>query len=195
MFCSKCGSKVEDGLNFCPNCGAPVSNQNNTVIDTNKSQKVTFAEAMKLYFSNLFNFSGKATKSEFWWSFLFNSILFILFELIDLIISRYLFHKPIAMIDLINSRYPNYLFFPLGIGGFLQVLLVLMGTSIAVRRMHDIGKPGTLVLIYLIPLIIYASSMIPLDTFKDPKIIYGGSFLFLVGGIVFLIFAAKPSKS
>ena len=21
MFCSKCGSKIDDGLKFCPNCG------------------------------------------------------------------------------------------------------------------------------------------------------------------------------
>lgn len=29
MFCQNCGSKVEDGLNFCPACGKPVANPNN----------------------------------------------------------------------------------------------------------------------------------------------------------------------
>ena len=201
MFCSNCGSKVEDGLNFCPNCGTKIEKSSaevktesageNTVF---AASKMTFGKALKLYFSNLFNFSGKAGKSEFWWCFLFNAIFFVLFELIDLVISSYLrYHEFFfVLVDLVR---PSYLFYPLGIGGVLQILLVLMGTSIAVRRMHDIEKPGILVLLYLIPLIIYASSMIPLDTFKDPKIIYGGAFLFLIGGIVFLIFAAKTSKS
>lgn len=183
MFCSNCGSKVEDGLNFCPNCGTKIEKSSaevktesageNTVF---AASKMTFGKALKLYFSNLFNFSGKAGKNEFWWCFLFNGIFFLLFELFDFVVK-------------------TFLFYPLGPGGLLQILLVLMGTSLAVRRMHDIGKKGMLVLLYLIPLIIYASSMVPLDTFKDPKIIYGGAFLFLIGGIVFLIFAAKPSKS
>ncbi len=25
MFCSKCGSEVKDGVNFCPKCGAQLS--------------------------------------------------------------------------------------------------------------------------------------------------------------------------
>lgn len=28
MFCSKCGSKIPDGANFCPNCQAPVNGTN-----------------------------------------------------------------------------------------------------------------------------------------------------------------------
>ena len=28
MFCSKCGSKIPDGANFCPNCQAPVNGAN-----------------------------------------------------------------------------------------------------------------------------------------------------------------------
>ncbi|WRK52020.1 zinc ribbon domain-containing protein [Coprobacillaceae bacterium CR2/5/TPMF4] len=29
MFCSKCGTKLEEGAKFCPECGATVENQKN----------------------------------------------------------------------------------------------------------------------------------------------------------------------
>ena len=28
MFCTKCGSKIEDGMKFCTNCGAKVELEN-----------------------------------------------------------------------------------------------------------------------------------------------------------------------
>lgn len=44
MFCSKCGSKNEDGASFCVNCGNPLSNNNYSASNTNNA---------KAYISNL----------------------------------------------------------------------------------------------------------------------------------------------
>ncbi len=34
MFCTKCGIELEDGVNFCPNCGQPVKIQPESAVDT-----------------------------------------------------------------------------------------------------------------------------------------------------------------
>lgn len=36
-----------------------------------QAKSVSFGEAVKLFFSNYVNFSGRSTKSEFWWGYLF----------------------------------------------------------------------------------------------------------------------------
>lgn len=34
-FCGKCGAKIDDGVKFCPSCGAAVSEKSNTQIKSN----------------------------------------------------------------------------------------------------------------------------------------------------------------
>lgn len=77
---------------------------------------VSFGQAVSLFFKNYANFKGRASKSEYWWAFLFNMILNI----------------PIA---LISSAVPP-------LGGLCSVALMIPGISLAVRRLHDVGLSG-----------------------------------------------------
>jgi uncharacterized membrane protein YhaH (DUF805 family) len=81
-------------------------------------------KAIKTCFKKYADFSGRATKSEFWW--------FSLFQLIALLIAG-------AISDIFY--------------GVVALGLLLPGLAVGARRLHDIGKTGWLLLLWLVPLI------------------------------------------
>ena len=81
---------------------------------------------------NFMNFRGRARRKEYW--------SLILFVIITIFITM-------SVGDLFNFQKSQYL---LGIPFVIFFLPVL---SAGVRRMHDIGKSGTTLLVYFIPLI------------------------------------------
>ena len=91
---------------------------------TGEPRYVGFVEAIKLFFKNYVNFTGRACRSEFWWAVLFTVILSCIFRLI-----------PFA--GLILSI----------------VVLWIPSLSILIRRMHDIGKKWPWILLGLIPFV------------------------------------------
>jgi len=88
-----------------------------------------FPDAIKSCFNNFINFEGRATRSEYWWWFLFYIVTYIAAMFIDLVLS-------LGVLSLVVS-------------------LVLFAPSIAVgaRRLHDINKSGWWQLLIIIPLI------------------------------------------
>ena len=91
-----------------------------------------FVLALKRYA----DFSGRSTRPEYWYFFLFNLIFAIAAMLLD------------SMLGL-NFNYVPY--------GYIYVLygiaMLLPGLSAAVRRLHDIDKSGWWILISLIPFV------------------------------------------
>ena len=118
MFCKNCGIDIPDGTVLCPNCGKPTTEE--AVVG---SGSVTFVEAIKLMFVNYANFTGRATKSEYWWAFLFNVLV---------------------------STAASYI--PV-IGPVISLALIIPGLSLGIRRLHDIGKSWCSILLGLIPLV------------------------------------------
>lgn len=107
---------------------APVQTQNAYTPSTGTPHngKVGFGKAISLFFKNYVNFSGRASKSEYWWVFLFNMITFI-------------------PLSLISSAVPP-------LGSLCSIALMIPGISLAVRRLHDTGKSGAYWFMGLIPL-------------------------------------------
>lgn len=94
-----------------------------------------YLKALKQYA----DFNGRARRKEYW--------LFVLFNYIFLIVAIILDH-------ILGITFDSYL----GIGyGPLSVLyrlaLLIPGLAVTVRRLHDVGKSGWMILIALIPLI------------------------------------------
>lgn len=80
---------------------------------------MTFGQSIKTVFSKYATFSGRASRSEYWWFVLLNAIM--------------------GFIPVIN---------------FIWGLAVIVPTiAVAVRRMHDIGKSGFMVILSIIPLV------------------------------------------
>jgi uncharacterized membrane protein YhaH (DUF805 family) len=81
---------------------------------------MSFNESIKSGFKNYIKFSGRASRSEFWWWALFTYLIGILGQEVDY---------------LINGYYPycNYI---------LSILLFFPCLTMYVRRAHDSGRSG-----------------------------------------------------
>ena len=87
-------------------------------------KSVGFVEAIKLAFVHYADFTGRATRSEYWWFTLFNIIVSSVIGLILPYIS------------------------------WIWTLAVLVpGTALCVRRLHDVGKSGWYYLWILLPIV------------------------------------------
>ncbi len=105
-------------------------------------KKVGFIEAIKLFFKNYVNFSGRSTRSEFWFAYLFVMIGSIVTGFIDGIITG------ISIASAVTSDYNSTPSFTLSIFGTLFNLAVLLPLlSAEFRRLHDTGKSGTYIFI------------------------------------------------
>ena len=85
---------------------------------------MTFAESVSTCFSKYVDFSGVASRSEFWWFFLFQIIV-------------------VAVLSLLSQL----------IADIAALALLLPSLAVAVRRLHDTGRSGWWLLIGLIPVI------------------------------------------
>lgn len=95
-------------------------------------RQVTFKEAVvRALQQNYCNFSGRASRSEFWWWELFTFILGII-------------------VDIVFCWSQNAISIA---GGVVGLALLLPNLGICVRRLHDIGKSGWWIFISLIPVI------------------------------------------
>ena len=91
---------------------------------------MNFTQAVQSVFSNYANFNGRARRSEYWY--------FVLFQMIVSFV--------------LNSLARNS-----GLFGALSTLyslaVLIPSLAVAIRRLHDTGRPGWKLLIGLIPLV------------------------------------------
>jgi len=110
----------------------------------------SFGEAVKRFFQRYAQFRGYASRSEFWWVALFNGLVglglyFLLFMVVGLGGALG------GSSDDVGTS--------IGIGAIIVMLLAfayaiatfIPGLALTVRRLHDVGKPGTWWFIQLIP--------------------------------------------
>jgi uncharacterized membrane protein YhaH (DUF805 family) len=90
---------------------------------------MSFADSIRTVFGKYVDFSGRARRSEYWWFALFSAILGIVVGIIDAAI-----HTPILQI-------------------IVGLALLLPSLAVGVRRLHDTGKSGWLILLGIIPLV------------------------------------------
>ena len=89
---------------------------------------MSFMDAVKSGIGKSFSFRGRASRSEYWWWILAS----VLFQIIC------------AIIALLGN---------IGIAAIFPVLLIPPTTTVIVRRLHDLEKPGWFFLVVLIPLL------------------------------------------
>jgi len=160
--CLKCGVLTSDGDKYCPNCGAEPDPKavicvkcgyelhafHNTTLIQNKNVH-TFKEAVRTYYSNYANFSGRSCRAEYWFCYLFNIIIFWGSFAIHLLW--------LGLDNLLNDsngemRYIGIAF--LCIGAAWSLLGNLLPTlAVTVRRLHDTGKSGWWYFIVFVPII------------------------------------------
>lgn len=112
----------------------------------------TFAEAIKLYWSQYVGFSGRSSRSEYWWAYLFVFLVQLPFSILN-------------MISTLNGDTFSIWYFIILLWGLANLL---PGLAIAVRRMHDIGKGGGWIFITFVPLIGWIWFLVLLLTPSEP---------------------------
>lgn len=125
------------------------NNQNNTssyVNNLNQSEDseleegfgipMTFSRAISTCFSNYANFSGRATRSEYWYFALFNFLINISFFTITYIAAYNGSSSTVGIISIISIIY--------------SLAVLLPSLAVSVRRLHDTGRSGWWFLINLV---------------------------------------------
>lgn len=102
---------------------------------------LSFIEGFTLYWTRYFDFKGRSTRSEFWWSFLGLTILTGI----------------IAGIEQINSRVGIFIYL------IYSIFTVIPNISQYVRRFRDIGiNPYWVIITFVIPsLLVYTIKYLP----------------------------------
>lgn len=92
-----------------------------------------FAEAITSGFGSMTKFSGRASRSEFWYWILFVAIL----EVVSYFLGGLLGRNDNTLVGLIFN--------------LIAVVLILATLAVGCRRLHDTGKTGWLQLLLIIP--------------------------------------------
>ncbi len=95
-------------------------------------------------------FEGRASRSEYWWFFLFTLLMFLGAGMID------------AVLDGSNQA----------TGLVAALVFLLPSLAVGARRLHDTGKSGWWLLLYIIPL----GSIVLLILFALPTSPAGGKY-------------------
>lgn len=95
-------------------------------------RQVSFEDAVRSALQqNYCNFSGRASRSEFWWYILFTFLVSVV----------------IGWIGFVSRDLGNV------INTLVGLALLLPGLGLSVRRLHDTGRSGWWILINLIPVV------------------------------------------
>ena len=97
-------------------------------------KRVGFVEAVKLYFYNYSNFSGRSTESEFWWVVLFNMLASI----------------PLYIVDGILYSITDSFIFTFIPSALWALVNLVPGLSLCTRRLHDTGHSAVWLVISVI---------------------------------------------
>lgn len=97
----------------------------------------------KVVFENYANFSGRARRSEYWYFVLCNGLISLIFYI------------PLLVTGGLSPNENPGVFFWLfyGILMLYSLATLIPALAVTVRRLHDVGKSGWFLLIYLIPLV------------------------------------------
>lgn len=98
---------------------------------------MTFKQSINTCFREYAVFSGRASRSEYWYWVLFTFLVSSVIELFGIIFTAG--SSPAVWVSVLSG------IFALGV--------LVPGLAVAVRRMHDIGKGGGWIFITLVPLI------------------------------------------
>lgn len=147
MYCGQCGTSNPDTNRFCINCGGPIQKAETPVGTAQTSQfvqpittmqqpmyvgtssnlaprKMSFGDSIKYCLTNYANFEGRASRSEYWFFYLFAVLVYFVAILLSPILYA------LALLAL-----------------FVPSIAALT------RRLHDTGRAGSVAWFLLIPLV------------------------------------------
>ena len=156
MFCNQCGTKIEEGMSFCTNCGAKVVVEQ--PVDTEQTVPPTgyaYQPAQEVYVAQ----ESTQDNASYTQGALSSPANVGFGEAIKLFFANYTNFRGRStkseywwaflfnfFVSMLTTRIPI-------IGGLISLALLIPGLSLGVRRLHDTGKKWTYMFIGLIPLV------------------------------------------
>ena len=138
--------------------------QNQSNAKVMKTKKITFGEAIASGFRNMFKFTGRASRTEFWYFILFYTLVFYT---LGIVVS---FLTPFVML---KAKIPITPQAGLTTVSIIYFILIIPIIGVTVRRLHDSERKGVWVLSHLLPvalcLIFAIHSMIRLSSAEMTK--------------------------
>jgi uncharacterized membrane protein YhaH (DUF805 family) len=138
------------------------------VLDANPRPSVTMPQALKLWLKNWKNFSGRASRSEFWWTYLglviAETVVSIVFMIVGLIFAAATNSSDAAAV---------VLFLLLGVVGLVGLAALVPSLALGVRRLHDTNQSGWMYLLTFIP---YVGGIVLLVLMAQPSNAMGARF-------------------
>ena len=137
MFCPSCGAENANDARFCGGCGAAIAVSSTGTDVVASGQGMSFGQAISTCFSKYAEYKGRASRSEYWWFFLFGTLLGWAANIAD----------SVAM----NESHV--------LPAVLNLAFLSPSIAVLVRRLHDKNRSGWWSLIALtgvgIPVLIY----------------------------------------
>lgn len=110
--------------------------------------KPTFSSSFKSFYVKYADFSGRSTRSEFWYAVLANFIIGILIQLAILPSFFIAVDDGIAAMGIMAS-----VLIVCALYAIYGLICIIPNLALSVRRLHDIGKSGWYIFISLIPIL------------------------------------------
>jgi uncharacterized membrane protein YhaH (DUF805 family) len=154
MFCPNCGTSAVSQQEFCASCGTGLTAQsqdasasNNplpqpgvNLDEVNAPAPMNLVGTVKFSYKNYARFSGRGSRSEYWYWYLFNVLGFVAAYV-------YYFFETENLFMYKNSDKFLLLFL------VFVLSTIIPGMARGVRRLHDTNKSGALLFLGLIPLV------------------------------------------
>ena len=153
MFCSKCGVSAVSQQVFCSSCGNRLVAQSLDAsalnypsfwpgVDLdgrNAPAPMNLVETIDFSYKNYARFSGRASRSEYWYWVLFSQLSFAIVYLATAL-----------TVEFENAHYGEPIYF----AAWLSVLsTIIPGMARGVRRLHDTNRSGGFLFLLLIPFV------------------------------------------
>lgn len=117
------------------------------VYDTNPRPSVTMVQAVKLWLKNWKNFSGRASRGEYWWVVLAMGIVSTVLTIVLMVVAFAL----IAIDDGSGALSVTAIVLLYAVLGLFGLATFVPSLSLGVRRLHDTNQSGWMYLIDLVP--------------------------------------------
>lgn len=107
----------------------------------------SFGQAIKRYFKKYATFSGRASRSEYWWVMLLNTV-------ITTVLYVWMMMSMVNDINPVTGELTGYAFMvPAGMMILYSLAVLVPGIALLVRRLHDGGFSAWFILLSFVPFV------------------------------------------
>jgi uncharacterized membrane protein YhaH (DUF805 family) len=113
---------------------------------------VSFVEAIKVCFHKYATFDGRASRSEFWWFYLFTSLVLLAGYMVQGLFSLFVSLFGVAVRNNYLAGVTGLVSFAMSVALFaLAIALMIPLLAVGCRRLHDRDQSGWLQLLMVVP--------------------------------------------